>query len=222
MMRRDSDTNILQVITEDLGFVRKRSIFETMSSESLPEFPRYTTTDLYFISLGTYQLKQAVFYYSEHLKTNGKYISQICTEVERIDFDKYGISLENPLLIKIRIQSRHSGNTKYCLFILTEDENNENLESIQESTSNGNVMVDAQLSVSRHPSSIIESLFYYCQCKNGARTIGCCAHVMSVIWFLGHARYFPSVTTPARFLDDFFYKLPELTEGDEELSDEDS
>ncbi|KAJ8676807.1 hypothetical protein QAD02_012594 [Eretmocerus hayati] len=201
MMRRDSDTNILRVITEDLGFARKRSIFETTSSESLPQFSRYTTTDLYFISLGTYQLKQAVSYYSEHLKTNGKYIFQICAEVERIDSDKYGISLENPLLIKIRIQSRHSGNKKYCLFILTEGENNENLESIQESTSNGNVMVDAQSSVSRHPSSIIESLFY---------------------WFLGHARYLRGVTTPAQFLDNFFYKFPELTEGDEELSDEDS
>lgn len=28
---------------------------------------------------------------------------------------------------------------------------------------------------------------WYCQCKGGARTVGCCAHVCSVIWFLSYA-----------------------------------
>ncbi|KAJ8687901.1 hypothetical protein QAD02_023696 [Eretmocerus hayati] len=222
MMRRDSDTNILQVITEDLGFVRKRSIFETMSSDTLPEFPRYTMKDLYFISLGSYQLKQAISYYSEHIKTDGKYIFQVCTEIDRIDFDKYDISLEDPLLIKIRIQSRHSGNTKYCLFILTESENTGSRPCIQGSTTNENVIVSAQAPVSRDPSSITSSLLYYCQCKNGARTIGCCAHVMSVLWFLGYARYVPNISPPAQFLDKFFFEFPAITDGEEDSSDEDS
>jgi len=30
---------------------------------------------------------------------------------------------------------------------------------------------------------------WYCQCKAGARTVGCCAHIASVIWYLGWARY---------------------------------
>lgn len=30
---------------------------------------------------------------------------------------------------------------------------------------------------------------WYCQCKCGARTVGCCAHVASALWFLGYYRY---------------------------------
>ena len=30
---------------------------------------------------------------------------------------------------------------------------------------------------------------WYCQCKVGARTIGCCAHVAAVLWYLGHQRH---------------------------------
>ena len=27
----------------------------------------------------------------------------------------------------------------------------------------------------------------YCTCRNGARTVGCCAHVIIIIWYLGYA-----------------------------------
>ena len=30
---------------------------------------------------------------------------------------------------------------------------------------------------------------YYCTYKNGARTVGCCAHIMAIIWYLGYAKY---------------------------------
>jgi len=30
--------------------------------------------------------------------------------------------------------------------------------------------------------SVIE---YYCTCENGARTVGCCSHIMTIVWFLG-------------------------------------
>ncbi|RVE41092.1 hypothetical protein evm_014257 [Chilo suppressalis] len=44
---------------------------------------------------------------------------------------------------------------------------------------------------------------YYCNCKSGSRTVGCCSHVMVVIWFLSWARYNPdSLSPPAAFLDD--------------------
>ncbi|CAG9790244.1 unnamed protein product [Diatraea saccharalis] len=33
------------------------------------------------------------------------------------------------------------------------------------------------------------------------RTVGCCAHVMVVAWYLGYARYEEVVHQPARFLD---------------------
>lgn len=30
---------------------------------------------------------------------------------------------------------------------------------------------------------------WFCHCKAGQRTVGCCAHVSSVLWYLGHARH---------------------------------
>lgn len=30
---------------------------------------------------------------------------------------------------------------------------------------------------------------WYCTCRSGARVVGCCAHVISVLWFLGYHRY---------------------------------
>lgn len=30
---------------------------------------------------------------------------------------------------------------------------------------------------------------YYCKCQVGARVVGCCAHVASLLWFLGYARH---------------------------------
>ncbi|KAJ8673315.1 hypothetical protein QAD02_004577 [Eretmocerus hayati] len=37
---------------------------------------------------------------------------------------------------------------------------------------------------------------YYCTCQAGAKTLGCCAHVASVLWFLGHARHQQNVRYP--------------------------
>lgn len=46
---------------------------------------------------------------------------------------------------------------------------------------------------------------YYCNCLVGSRTVGCCAHVMTILWYLSWAR-FRSVEPPAPFLDDIFYE----------------
>ncbi len=59
--------------------------------------------------------------------------------------------------------------------------------------------------------SILE---YCCQCKNGLRTVGCCAHVMAVLWYLGFARYQAEIPRPANRLYEFFADL--------DLSDEDT
>lgn len=54
---------------------------------------------------------------------------------------------------------------------------------------------------SRHTSSKIYNMWirtaispminieWYCQCKVGARVVGCCAHVASVLWYLGYWRH---------------------------------
>lgn len=41
---------------------------------------------------------------------------------------------------------------------------------------------------------------YYCTCKSGARTVGTCAHVASVLWFLGYSRHQNRVKYPSVML----------------------
>ncbi len=36
-----------------------------------------------------------------------------------------------------------------------------------------------------------EILGWYCTCPAGARVVGCCAHVASIIWYLSFARFHP-------------------------------
>lgn len=38
---------------------------------------------------------------------------------------------------------------------------------------------------------------YYCTCKTGARTVGTCAHIASVLWYLGNARHNPEQKYPS-------------------------
>ncbi|VVD05811.1 unnamed protein product [Leptidea sinapis] len=84
-----------------------------------------------------------------------------------------GLQGINPMLLRANIKSRHSSGKTYCLFIVTEVGN-------------------------RGREPIIS---YYCNCIVGLRTVGCCSHVMSIIWHLGYARH-EGVTRPANFLDD--------------------
>src|SRR5271156_3259486 len=38
---------------------------------------------------------------------------------------------------------------------------------------------------------------WYCQCRSGARVVGCCAHVACILWYLGFARHQPEIRYPA-------------------------
>ncbi len=49
--------------------------------------------------------------------------------------------------------------------------------------------------------SILE---YCCQCKKGLRTVGYCAHAMTVLRYLGFARYQAEIPRPPNRLNDFF------------------
>lgn len=43
---------------------------------------------------------------------------------------------------------------------------------------------------------------HYCTCQSGARTIGACCHVTSVIWYLSYARYENNISYPSERLLD--------------------
>lgn len=63
-------------------------------------------------------------------------------------------------LLRIRIQSRHINAKQYFCWV-------------EYNSRNANEQIVA----------------WFCQCKAGQRTVGCCAHVASVICYLGHARH---------------------------------
>ncbi|CAF0943683.1 unnamed protein product, partial [Brachionus calyciflorus] len=60
---------------------------------------------------------------------------------------------------------------------------------------------------------------WYCTCKNGTRTVGCCSHIAAIIYYLGCGRYLEKVENPAGFLTEFFKKsyFDESTDDDLEL-----
>jgi len=63
---------------------------------------------------------------------------------------------DKPNILKVKIKSRHSNQTVYKSYI---DYSNSDLRPIKR---------------------------WYCTCKSGARTLGLCAHVMSVLWYMGY------------------------------------
>lgn len=87
-------------------------------------------------------------------------------------------------LIRLRIRSRFRNAVKHQLWIAFQNETQED-EPI---------------------------LAYYCMCKTGARTIGCCAHVASVVWYLGYARHQQDVKYPSTALLNYILDCANINE----------
>jgi len=73
------------------------------------QFPQLTIDDLYYLSLGPYQIRNAISYYVEHQK-EGTFLVQKFELNPRqltaaLDNTRYGISVENPLLVKAYMKS---------------------------------------------------------------------------------------------------------------------
>lgn len=43
-----------------------------------------------------------------------------------------------------------------------------------------------------------------CECANGLRTVGCCSHIVAIIYYFAHVRYLARVVKPARMLTNLF------------------
>lgn len=80
----------------------------------------------------------------------------------------------NKLLLRGKIRSRHTSNRQYFTYILLNLNGQDWCQRIEE---------------------------YYCTCIIGKRTVGSCAHVMTIVWYLGWARHQDNVQPPASFLD---------------------
>lgn len=86
------------------------------------QFPRHTEEQVLLLALGTYQMKLAKSYCSEHLQ-NGIYTIEVYRQNALEDLPQYGIN-EASWLLRGRIQSRHIRARIYYCYIIINTNNN--------------------------------------------------------------------------------------------------
>lgn len=163
--------NLLYNYVERKRLNSRRANFQRLAANELESFPILSEEQIIVFALGTYQLKLARSYCAEHIR-NGLYLIEVYRENDLDDLPDYGMD-EDVWLLRGRIQSRHVRSRIYYCYILVNNNENENNPIVQ----------------------------HYCTCLTGRRTMGTCAHTLSIIWYLGHARH-TGFTAPAAFLND--------------------
>ena len=86
-------------------------------------------------------------------------------------------SMASQTFVKFEVQSRHRKSKMYRCYIQYQPDYN-NIDGIEG---------------------------HYCECANGSRTVGCCAHVAAVICYLGHLRFHSNICRPAAMLTRLFH-----------------
>ncbi|KAJ8682359.1 hypothetical protein QAD02_018151 [Eretmocerus hayati] len=92
--------------------------------------------------------------------------------------DNIGLSCvkESPDIVRFKVRSRHINRKTYKCFIKYDNEED----------------------------GLCAIRGYCCECANGLRTVGCCSHVASIIYYLAHARYLSKIVRPAEILSKIF------------------
>lgn len=130
--------------------------FQTVTNLTL--FPKFTYRELKIISQESYQIRQAVSYCQLHMKVNNNNFTINIWQGNGCqilcgNLLKNGTS--NPLLLSVNLRSRFQSNKIHKVYILLSSDLDENF------------VVSA----------------FCCSCRHGCRTVGCCSHVMAVIWY---------------------------------------
>lgn len=166
--------NNLSRVVNDLNLNRRASFFRSITAnDNNVLFPRLEYNELILFALGTYQIRQARSYYGEHVRFHGGYRIEVSRET--INVEEFGLrGSGEKSLIRGKIKSRHISRRQYYIYILI-DNNVNGREGIIE---------------------------YCCNCIVGRRTVGCCAHTMTLVWYLGWARHQGHILPPAELLDN--------------------
>lgn len=137
-------------------------------------FPSLSMNDLQQIAFGNYQIAQAKLYAWDHLKNNDGVFRAYTFEDEVIEKHFSNYIADDPALITINIGSRFISGKQWKPFVL----------------------------FSRVSSGYDAILGYCCNCKVGLRTVGCCSHVMTILYFLGYAQYNGNLKQKAKHLEN--------------------
>lgn len=185
MLEQAQMPNIVQALVEEQQLQRRNAQrWAILNNHHVLDFPRLSFNDLKDITVGVYQVGLAPGYVQDKL--------------QRQDNDEYQLKLlrdedrlPEPGFLRVRLFSRFRNSTQYQVWVA--------YRSVDEQPEEDNA------------SAI---LGYYCTCPSGARTLGTCAHVASLFWFLGYARHeeyvhFPPTTLMAAVLDSANRPIPQ-------------
>lgn len=181
IMQKINEPNILTTTIRSAAFQAHIKEFTVVDDTNF-NFPRLDQLDFKKIALGTYQIKQARSYIVRHIKhnPNRKFLSYECP-TDTINFFFGTIiaqqKVTNPVLTLTRMDSRFVANKIHRIYILADADTN---------SSDGIIA-------------------YYCECKHGKRTVGCCSHIMTVLMYFGFSRHVEGVKPVSEYLDEFFY-----------------
>lgn len=125
---------------------------------NLTLFPKYMYAQLKEISHGSYQIRQAKSYCQLHaIANNDEFVIKVCDPnvCQQFCGSLLTGTLE-PLLLSIDLRSRFKSNKIHKVYVL--------------------------LSIDFNRRYVVSA--YCCSCRHGCRTVGCCSHVMLLIWFV--------------------------------------
>jgi len=105
MLSRAGMPNLMQSLVENENLLTRRVIWLEINDSSIPDFPKLSERDLRMLTLGVYQLKEAVSYTAEHLNPDGMY------QLFHHKDEKY------KEILFAKIQSRHHSGSSHKVFI---------------------------------------------------------------------------------------------------------
>lgn len=192
LLTRAADVNMIQVMVEVENLKAKSAQrWVQLNSNFVPEFPSLNWNQLRNLTTGVYQLGLAPSYIQDKLSRDN-------AEVFEVEMLRDTDNIPEPGLLRVRAYSRFRNATKYQLWIAYKVDSTDNDSDPYESDD-------------EYEDGIIG---YYCTCITGARTLGTCAHVASVLWYLGYARHQETVkyppTTLTNVIQDAADRVPQL------------
>lgn len=105
------------------------------------------------------------------------YLAEILdSDGKSVKAEFYKDSPSSTAFVRFRVQSRHVNRRQYKCYIEYRPDHDE-LDGIRG---------------------------YYCECGNGMRTVGCCAHTAAIISYLSHLRWQSTICRPAEKLTNLF------------------
>lgn len=180
LLERVGEANVVQAKVEaEKLHTTNAQRWMPLRAELLNDFPILSLDYLRDLTIGVYQVELAPSYVQDKMRREE-------SEEFQVELLRTADRTPEPGFLRVRLYSRFRNATRYQLWIAYKPSNEEDEEENDEGE---NDEVEQDLIFG-----------YYCTCLSGARTLGPCAHITSVCWFLGYARHQNNVKYPQTVL----------------------